>query len=173
MAVKTFSLTEALFLRFHDAYQSQSLRVRSSRRFWPPVGAICLLMSVLELTGVWRLSPTVDLASMLLTFGSMLLIFPFFIPKAMNKVALKAFRKQPSLQEPVTVSWDAHQVEHVARTWSNRHAWSDFSGWAETSDGFMLFVAAGFLVIPREVLTDAEADDVRALLERNVKTVRA
>ncbi len=170
--MKTFSLTEERFLRFHAAYQAQSPRVRNSKRFWPPLGAICLILGVLELAGVWRLSRTVELASTLLTFGLILVIFPFFIPRAVTKAALKAFRKQPALQEPITVSWDADHVEHVSRTWSNRHAWSDFSGWAEAPEGFMLILGTSFLVIPREVLSDAEAAEIRSFLEHREPSVR-
>lgn len=170
--MKTFEFTEASYRRYLNIYQEQAHGLRRSRMFWPPIGAICLVVALLEMTGVWRLSPSVEAAPALLIFAAILGVFPFLIPAALNTMAVKAFRKDPSLREPMTINWDDGHVEHVSRAWSNRRAWSEFERWIEAPEGFLLVIGANFWVVPSEVLTKAEVDEVRSLLQRNVTVAR-
>ncbi len=75
------------------------------------------------------------------------------------RTARRIFRQQPSLAEPVTVSWSPDGLQYQSRTGSSLHEWDKMHYWSRSRSTF-LFAANERLhhIVPVDALGSAAAD---------------
>jgi len=74
------------------------------------------------------------------------------------------YRQHKTLQRPLRFAWSDEGLGYTTSTGTGSLAWRDLHRWAEGRGNFLFFVTdAMFYFIPKRVLSEAEADDLRTV----------
>ena len=89
----------------------------------------------------------------------------FLVPLSVRK----QLARSKSLQDEITVSWDADRIQLDSDHGQLRFRWDEFDRWQESRLCLLLWSASRlYHPIPKRVMTDAQISDFRANLTRGV-----
>jgi hypothetical protein len=82
--------------------------------------------------------------------------------------ALRAFRQNKTIHSPYTYAWSDEGISWASETANARVAWHDLYRWGEGRSAFLFAVSErGIHFVPRRVLSEAEAADLRETAVRH------
>ena len=87
--------------------------------------------------------------------------------------ARRLYRQQRAFSLPWTYRWTESGIENEGATGTSRYAWNELHAWARSDRIFLFYVNdILFLLLPTRVLSQAQADDLEALLREHGPTRR-
>jgi hypothetical protein len=99
--------------------------------------------------------------------GGLLLLYVVtyaLIPRRAGRL----FRQQTGFHRPLTFSWSDDGMAQTSAHGTGTYAWRDLHRWTAGRDSIMPYVTDQlYFVIPRRVLSDAQANDLVATLEQS------
>lgn len=109
-----------------------------------------------------------------LLFAGLIVAFSFALVKwQVPRQARRIFGQQKALHAPITISWNANDIEFEQPHFHGRHAWADFVKWGASADMLLLYQSdMVFNPIPGRALSpEAWADIIDALTAAGIARV--
>ena len=175
MTVQSNSLRSATFVLSElDLRRAARLHVFSAMRdrrtiirlsiLW--IGVMVALAIYLRLVGMPWAELREYMPLFVLVLASAAFGAAFVVPLLLSPMVIRRrFRQEKILREPAEVRWDEEAYEVDQPGIHNRIAWRDYTKWREDRYQFLFFASDyRYQVLPKRVLTQAQIEDVRAIL---------
>ena len=161
-------------LRRHS-YDSRRMFVQNLRLFWPLYRLIVILFAVY----IFILSVATHGWSALLEAREVSISLSVIAGLAVLTGGLwvvvqrRLLRNDKFMYLEHAIGFDAEALYVRTELTASRMAWETFSRWIELPDAFVLRTARGGSIIPKEIWTEEEQEQIRGYLREKVKPCRA
>jgi hypothetical protein len=152
-------------MRAYDLFRANEkpLYRKFSRRLLPWIGALWLVMQLVYLVVVPDRDPVLTMV------GFIIGLFLVYCGFALRRYFRRLYQKDQRFKHEFTAEISDEGIEIVTAFSESKMKWPSFVRSLESDEIFMLFLAQWrFLIFSKRAFADGEADQFRALLQRNV-----